>query len=74
MKNRKGNGNIRNVDSMKKKPSALQLESTNVNVKKDFKEFEGFKEDKTNRNPAAKSMRYQTIASAVMVIKALKRL
>jgi hypothetical protein len=51
----------------------LQLGSTNVNVKKDFKEFEGFlKEDKKNKNPAAKSMRYQTIASAVMVIKAPK--
>jgi hypothetical protein len=42
-------------------------------MSKDFKEFEGFflKRIKTNRNPAAKSMRYQTIASAV-VIKAPK--
>jgi hypothetical protein len=48
---------------------------TNVNVKKDFKGIRKvffLKRIKTNRNPAAKSMRYQTIASAVMVIKAPK--
>jgi hypothetical protein len=40
--------------------------------KKTLKNSKGFlKEDKKTRNPA-KSIRYQTIASAVMVIKAPK--
>jgi hypothetical protein len=38
MKNRKGNGNIRNVDSMKKVTQCIAIRNpTNVNVKKDFK-------------------------------------
>jgi hypothetical protein len=41
-KNRKINGNIRNMDSMKRNASALQLGSTNVNVKKDFKDSKVF--------------------------------
>jgi hypothetical protein len=58
---------------MKKVTQCIAIRNpTNVNVKKTLKNSKGFLKRIKNKNPAAKSIRYQTIASAVMVIKAPK--